>query len=156
LCGAGRLRWIDSADDRLAPRPPGSKRSKLTQDKFVLNGWRLKLTKVFKNRAVAGELPAHEPSRPPVDAVIPEIMTVPQVAEYLKTHPSTIYRLLKNRKIPAFRLGSDWRLRGADLEQWVAAQEIKVADEEPAAADAGGKRAARGPAASKPRRTRTR
>ena len=87
--------------------------------------------------------PAREPSRP-VDAVFSEIMNIIQVADYLHTHPSTIYRLLKNRKIPGFRLGSDWRFRRADLEQWVAAKEIKVADEEPAAADAGGKRAARG------------
>jgi excisionase family DNA binding protein len=100
--------------------------------------------------------PAHEPSRPPVDAVISEIMNIAQVAEYFQTHPSTIYRLLKRRKIPAFRLGSDWRFRRADLEKWVAAQEIKVADEEPAAADASAKRAARGPAASKPRLTRKR
>jgi excisionase family DNA binding protein len=83
-------------------------------------------------------------------------MNIAQVADYLHTHPSTIYRLLKNRKIPAFRLGSDWRFRRPDLEQWVAALEIKVADEEPASADAGGKRAARGPAAGKPRRTRKR
>jgi excisionase family DNA binding protein len=100
--------------------------------------------------------PAHEPSQPPADAVISEIMNIAQVAEYLQTHPSTIYRLLKNRKIPAFRLGSDWRFRRADLEKWVAAQEIKVVDEEPPAADAGGKRAARGPIPRKPRRTRTR
>jgi excisionase family DNA binding protein len=100
--------------------------------------------------------PAQEPSRPPVDAVISEIMNIAQVAEYLHTHPSTIYRLLKRRNIPAFRLGSDWRFRRADIEKWIAAQEIKVADEKPAAADAGGKRAARGPAARKPRLTRKR
>jgi excisionase family DNA binding protein len=62
------------------------------------------------------------------DAVISEIMNIAQVAEYLHTHPSTIYRLLKWQKIPAFRLGSDWRFRRADIEQWVAAQEIKVAE----------------------------
>jgi excisionase family DNA binding protein len=83
-------------------------------------------------------------------------MNIAQVAEYLQTHPSTIYRLLKNRKIPAFRLGSDWRFRRTDIEKWVAALEIKVADEQPADADAGGKRAARGPAARKPSRTRKR
>jgi excisionase family DNA binding protein len=98
--------------------------------------------------------PANEPS--PVDAVISEIMNITQVAEYLQTHPSTIYRLLKRRKIPAFRLGSDWRFRRADIENWVAAQEIKVTDEEPAAADTGGQRAARRPAARKPPRARKR
>jgi excisionase family DNA binding protein len=82
--------------------------------------------------------PAHEPSLPPVDAVSSEIINIAQVAEYLHTHPSTIYRLLKSRKIPAFRLGSDWASGRADIEKWIAAQEIKVADEEPAAANAGG------------------
>lgn len=69
--------------------------------------------------------PAREPS-PPVDAVISEILNIAQVAEYLHTHPSTIYRLLKNRKIPGFRLGADWRFRRADIDKWIAAQEIKV------------------------------
>ena len=43
---------------------------------------------------------APEPPRPPVGAGVPEIMTVPQVAAYLQSHPSTIYRLLKLRNFP--------------------------------------------------------
>jgi excisionase family DNA binding protein len=35
------------------------------------------------------------------------IMTVRDVAKYLKCHTSTVYRLLKDSKIPAFRAGSD-------------------------------------------------
>jgi excisionase family DNA binding protein len=83
-------------------------------------------------------------------------MNIAQVAEYLHTHPSTIYRLLKRRKIPAFRLRLGLALPAGDLEEWAEAQEIKVADEAPAAADVGGKPTARGPAARKPRRTRKR
>ena len=34
------------------------------------------------------------------------IMTVRALAEYLRVHPSTIYRLLRQRKLPAFKVGS--------------------------------------------------
>jgi len=35
-----------------------------------------------------------------------EVLTVADVAEYLRVHPSTIYKLLKARKLPAFRVGT--------------------------------------------------
>lgn len=47
------------------------------------------------------------------------ILTVPMVAEYLLCHPSTIYRLLKNRQIPGFRVGSDWRFKRSDIVRWL-------------------------------------
>jgi excisionase family DNA binding protein len=31
------------------------------------------------------------------------------LSEYLKVHPSTIYRQLKRGRLPAFKIGSDWR-----------------------------------------------
>ena len=52
-----------------------------------------------------------------------EIMTVPQVAEYLHASAPTIYRMVWKRRIPAFRVGSDWRFRRPDLEAWIAQQE---------------------------------
>jgi excisionase family DNA binding protein len=36
-----------------------------------------------------------------------QILTVEDVAEYLKVHASTIYKLLKRREIRAFRVGAD-------------------------------------------------
>ena len=52
-----------------------------------------------------------------------EIMTVPEVAEYLHAHPATIYKLIRKRAISAFRVGSDWRFQRFDLEEWIAQQE---------------------------------
>ncbi len=55
-------------------------------------------------------------------ALTPEddiIMTVPTVAEFLRCHESTIYRLLKKKKIPAFKIGSDWRFVKADIIRWM-------------------------------------
>jgi excisionase family DNA binding protein len=52
-----------------------------------------------------------------------EILTVAELAEYLKVHPSTIYRLIKARKLPAFRIGSDWRFNREHIDEWRLRQE---------------------------------
>ena len=52
-----------------------------------------------------------------------KIMTLPQVAEYLQASPSTVYRLVKKRRIPAFRMGNEYRFRRPALEVWIAQQE---------------------------------
>ncbi len=46
------------------------------------------------------------------------VMTLEEVSEYLRVHPSTIYRLLKKHLIPAFKVGSDWRFNRTSIEQW--------------------------------------
>jgi excisionase family DNA binding protein len=48
-----------------------------------------------------------------------EIMTLTELAEYLRVHQSTIYRQLKRREIPAFRIGSDWRFSRMQIDQWL-------------------------------------
>jgi excisionase family DNA binding protein len=48
-----------------------------------------------------------------------EVLTLEEVADFLHVHSSTIYRLLKNRRIPAFKVGSDWRFNQKSIEQWV-------------------------------------
>ncbi len=58
----------------------------------------------------------------PVKAALPpedEIMTISTLAGFLHCHQSTIYRLLKNKKIPAFKIGSDWRFIKADIIRWM-------------------------------------
>jgi len=50
------------------------------------------------------------------------ILTIKQVAEYLKVTERTIYRLAAAKEIPAFKVGGTWRFRKADLEQWIAQQ----------------------------------
>lgn len=56
-----------------------------------------------------------------------EILTVRMVSDYLHCHPSTIYRLIKHRAIPAFKIGADWRFHRAALERWLNAK-IEAAD----------------------------
>ena len=44
------------------------------------------------------------------------------------SNPETIYLLLKNRRIPAFRLGSGWRFRRSDIDQWISDMQMKPED----------------------------
>jgi len=51
-------------------------------------------------------------------------LTLPEVARFLRVHPSTIYRLLKQHDIPAFKVGSDWRFTQETIESWTKRSEI--------------------------------
>ncbi len=48
-----------------------------------------------------------------------EIMTVKEVADYLKMKPVTIYKLAKQGKIPAFRVASFWRFKKDLIDKWL-------------------------------------
>jgi excisionase family DNA binding protein len=54
------------------------------------------------------------------------VMTLKEVAEFLHVHPSTIHRLLKDRRIPAFKIGSDWRFNQESIDRWV--KELEIAE----------------------------
>jgi excisionase family DNA binding protein len=52
------------------------------------------------------------------------ILTVSELSEYLNVHRSTIYRLLRERKLPGFRLGSDWRFSVDAIQRWQRDQSV--------------------------------
>jgi putative molybdopterin biosynthesis protein len=52
-------------------------------------------------------------------------MTLEEVAQLLRCHPSTIYRLVKHGKIPAFRVGADWRFDAEQIDDWRFAIQVK-------------------------------
>ena len=47
-----------------------------------------------------------------------KVLNLAEVADYLRVHPSTIYRMLKQRQIPAFKVGSDWRFNSESIDRW--------------------------------------
>jgi excisionase family DNA binding protein len=51
-----------------------------------------------------------------------EVMSVPEACTYLGIHRNTLYKLISEGEIPAFRLstGSRWKFRRGDLEDWLA------------------------------------
>ncbi|MGO9455310.1 MAG: helix-turn-helix domain-containing protein [Candidatus Binataceae bacterium] len=46
------------------------------------------------------------------------VLTVKELSDYLKVHPSTIYRQLKRGNLPAFKVGSDWRFNIESIDRW--------------------------------------
>jgi excisionase family DNA binding protein len=52
-----------------------------------------------------------------------EILTIDEVAAYLKAGKRTVYRLAANGKLPAFKLGGTWRFRRAN---WISGSPSRI------------------------------
>ena len=48
-----------------------------------------------------------------------EILTAKEVAEYLHIHPLTVHRYAREGRIPAFKIGTDWRFHKKYIEKWI-------------------------------------
>ncbi|MDP2795246.1 MAG: helix-turn-helix domain-containing protein [Sulfurisoma sp.] len=57
-----------------------------------------------------------------------EILTIKEVAEYLKVTERTIYRLAAVKKIPAFKVGGTWRFSRAEIDGWIKQQSSETLD----------------------------
>ena len=49
-------------------------------------------------------------------------LTTEEVLEYLQVNLRTVYRLIKAGKIPAVRVGRQWRFRKRDIDAWLESQ----------------------------------
>ena len=54
-----------------------------------------------------------------------EIFTIKELSEHLRVHPTTIYRLLRQGRLPGFRVGSNWRFNRAAIVQWEKLQALE-------------------------------
>jgi len=54
-----------------------------------------------------------------------EILTLKEVAEYLKLAEKTAYRLAADGKLPGFKVGGSWRFKESDIEKWIEEQKIR-------------------------------
>jgi excisionase family DNA binding protein len=48
-----------------------------------------------------------------------KLLTIDQVASYLKVDKFTVYRLVTKRKLPAFKVGSQWRFKRKMIDDWL-------------------------------------
>jgi excisionase family DNA binding protein len=48
-----------------------------------------------------------------------QLLSVAQVAEYLNVDRFTIYRLVTDGQIPAFKVGNQWRFKKKLIERWL-------------------------------------
>jgi len=75
-------------------------------------------------------------------------LTTEEVLEYLQVNLRTVYRLIKAGKIPAVRVGRQWRFRKRDIDAWLDSQRPRTGAR-PAPAPAG--RPAANAGAARPR-----
>ena len=48
-----------------------------------------------------------------------DIMTLEQVAKYMRLKPQTIYKWAQEGKIPAAKIGKEWRFRKSIIDEWI-------------------------------------
>lgn len=49
-----------------------------------------------------------------------DYLSVAEMAEEFGIHEMTFYRMIRDKKLPAFKIGSQWRIRRVDLESWLS------------------------------------
>jgi excisionase family DNA binding protein len=64
-----------------------------------------------------------------------KVLTVNELAEYLRVHRSTIYRLLKKGQLPGFKIGSDWRFNVEVIDQWRLHQGVTLLEDSISSSD---------------------
>ncbi|MDO6423059.1 MULTISPECIES: methylation-associated defense system helix-turn-helix domain-containing protein MAD1 [Cellvibrionaceae] len=60
-----------------------------------------------------------------------EILTIDEVAAYLKLAKKTAYRLAAEGKLPGFKVGGSWRFKREDVQRWINQQLEKTRKDEP-------------------------
>ena len=55
-----------------------------------------------------------------------QILTLREVAAYLRLADKTAYKLAAEGKLPGFKVGGSWRFKREDIEHWI--DERKIAD----------------------------
>ncbi|WP_025740401.1 methylation-associated defense system helix-turn-helix domain-containing protein MAD1 [Salinivibrio socompensis] len=51
-----------------------------------------------------------------------QILTMKELAAYLKLAEKTAYRLASEGKLPGFKVGGSWRFKREDLDAWINTQ----------------------------------
>ena len=49
----------------------------------------------------------------------PMVMTIPDVAKYLRFSEAKVYRMAQSGKIPAMKIGRAWRFKRELIDEWI-------------------------------------
>lgn len=58
-----------------------------------------------------------------------DILTIRDVADYLKLTEKTAYKLVAEGKLPGFKVGGSWRFKKNDIDAWIKRQALKGDDD---------------------------
>ena len=57
-----------------------------------------------------------------------DILTLEEVASYLRLTPQTIYKWAQEKRIPGAKLGKEWRFRKSIIDRWLDDQILQDSD----------------------------
>ena len=77
-------------------------------------------------RLSARELKLERRGRMPQIDMADPLLTVSEVAERMRVSNMTVYRLIKSGQLAAIRVGKNYRLRGNDVEQYLADRAVRI------------------------------
>jgi excisionase family DNA binding protein len=69
-------------------------------------------------------LEIHPAMNPRHHAAPGRIMTAAEVAQYLRCHRSTLYKLIRDDRLPVFKIGSDYRFYRDEIDKWMTDRQI--------------------------------
>ncbi len=55
-----------------------------------------------------------------------DIITMKELADYLKIAEKTAYRFALEKKIPGFKVGTAWRFRKKEIDEWIKEKEKEM------------------------------
>ena len=64
--------------------------------------------------------PTHPTDANDLSPDLGEILTIDEVAEYLKIPKKTVYKMTRSGELPAFKAGKHWRVPRVELGAWIA------------------------------------
>ena len=59
-----------------------------------------------------------------MEEILGEILTIDELAGYLKISKSTLYKLVREGKIPSQKVGRHWRFRKQAIDRWLEATNV--------------------------------
>ena len=60
-----------------------------------------------------------------------EILTISDVASYLKVTEKTLYTLAQRGDLPGFKVGGQWRFRRTAIDSWIEVKTNSVGTQDP-------------------------
>lgn len=54
------------------------------------------------------------------------LLTLREVSRILRLSPPTLYKLLKERRLPGVKVGNQWRFRRAEILRWLEGTRIQA------------------------------
>jgi len=60
--------------------------------------------------------------------MLEDILTLQEVAKYFKVDERTVYRMVKSKQLPAFKVRNQWRFKKDAIDKWIEANNVTVND----------------------------